>query len=546
MKKFNLFKNIASFFKMVFSSIFGSKKDKIRNKNLLKRGGYAIALVAIVVAVAIVLNVLVGLLAKRVNLEYDLTVEKKNSVSEENREYLKTVSKPVEIYILASSASEYYGGYMQYYAQQLGYSAETNDYYKQTTALLEIYDELNDNITVKYVDISGVEMAELNTKYPESYYYGDILVTSSFTSEGGVELKNHKLLTFGDIYNYSDITGGAAYGYDYYYISGSILETALTSAIASVTSEDTKKVAFLSGHGGSETYGYYKGLLELNNFIVDEIDDEVITAIPAEYDAIVICAPKSDFLGAELDAINDFLDNGGYKGKTLLYFGDSGYQKLPNLYDFMSEWGIEFSEGVVFEGNPYYRITNSNSTLVSVGVDATTGITPAGGSFVSGYNVPMRENGEPYSGRETTTIIKPAGLTVIAPLGTDSSWEPPEDSEVVTLASLIMAKEADFKDNKAVTSYVLAFSSVDFISESYVASYGSKVDYDGLMLRALKIPTGMNSTTITFAQKKIASTSSLYITSEAGAKTVLIIFTAVIPLAILAFATFIFIRRRNL
>ena len=40
-----------------------------KNKNLLKRGGYAIALVAIVVSAAVVLNVLVGLLAKRVNLE---------------------------------------------------------------------------------------------------------------------------------------------------------------------------------------------------------------------------------------------------------------------------------------------------------------------------------------------------------------------------------------------------------------------------------------------------------------------------------------------
>ena len=104
MKK-NLFKSIASFFKMVFSALFGSKKEKIRNKNLLKRGGYAIALVAIVVTVAIVLNVVVGLLAKRVNLEFDLTTEKRNSISEENREYLKTVEKPVQIYVLASSAS---------------------------------------------------------------------------------------------------------------------------------------------------------------------------------------------------------------------------------------------------------------------------------------------------------------------------------------------------------------------------------------------------------------------------------------------------------
>lgn len=540
-----MIKNVSSFFKMLFSALFGSKKEKIRNKNLLKRGGYATVIVAIVIAAAVVLNLLVGVLAKRVNLDFDITADKKNSISEENREYLKTVSKPVEIYILAASDSEYYGGYMQYYAQQMGYSAQTSDYYKQTTAFLKLYDDISENITVKYVDPYGTEMSQINTDYPEHYNYGDILVTSSFTAQSGAELNNHKLLTFIDIYNYSDISGSASMGYDYYYVTGSRLETALTSAIASVTSEDTKKVAFISGHGGSKAFEYYGELLELNNFVVEEISDSVISAIDPSFDAVVICAPTSDFMGGELDVINDFLDNEGAKGKTLLFFGDSGYQRLPNLYEFMSEWGIEITEGIVFEANDSYHLDNSYSTFLSASATGDSDIVSAGSGYITGYNIPMKENGEPYGSRDTTTLLKTLGSSAVMPLGTEASVQPNSETATETFSTLIISEEADFKDNKAVSSYVLAFSSIDFISENYVLNYSS-LDYKGMVLKALQVPTGMNSAEITFENKVIDSTSSLYITSEASSKFVLIFFTVVLPLAVLVLATVIFAKRRNL
>lgn len=545
MKISEFLSNVSSFFKMVFSALFGSKKEKIRNKNLLKRGGYATMIVAIVVASAIVLNLLVGLLAKRVNLEFDITAEKRNSISEENREYLKGVEKPVNIYILAASDSDYYGGYMQYYAQQMGYSAQTSDYYKQTTTFLTLYDEINENITVKYVDPYGTEMSQINTDYPEQYNYGDILVTSEFTAQSGAELKNHKLLSFIDIYNYSDLSGSAAMGYDYYYVTGSRLETALTSAIASVTSEDTKKVAFISGHGGSDAFKYYGELLELNNFIVEEIDDNVISAIDPSFDAVVICAPTTDFMGGELDVLNDFLDNEGNKGKTLLFFGDSGYQRLPNLYEFMGEWGIEISQGIVFEANDSYHLANSYSTFLSASATGDSDIITAGSGYITGYNVPMKENGEPYGSRDTTTLLKTLGSSAVMPLGTESSVKPDEAAATETFSTLIISEEADFKDSKAVSSYVLAFSSIDFISEEYVLNYSS-LDYKGMILKALQVPTGMNSAEITFENKTIESTSSLYITSETSSKFVLIFFTIVLPVCFLVMATVIFAKRRNL
>ena len=46
----------------------------------------------------------------------------------------------------------------------------------------------------------------------------------------------------------------------------------------------------------------------------------MIGSISDEYDAVIIAAPTTDFLGSELDAISDFLENDGKLGKGLIFF----------------------------------------------------------------------------------------------------------------------------------------------------------------------------------------------------------------------------------
>ena len=48
------------------------KVKKLKNQLLLKRGGYSLAITALFLVAVIIINVLVGALANRFNLEYDL------------------------------------------------------------------------------------------------------------------------------------------------------------------------------------------------------------------------------------------------------------------------------------------------------------------------------------------------------------------------------------------------------------------------------------------------------------------------------------------
>ncbi len=538
--------SIASFFKMIYASVFGTKQEKIRNKNLLKRGGYSAAIIALVLVFAVVLNVLVALLADRINLEIDLTSDKKNSISSENRDYISKIDKEITIYFLTASADEYAGGYMQHYANQVGYSSQTSDYYKQTCLLLEKYGEINEKITVKYVDPFGTEMSELNTRFPDSYAYGDILVTRETKDKNGNELVKSKRLSFIDIYLFEDITGGAQMGYDYYYIAESCLETKLTSAIASVVSEETKKVAFIKSHGGEGTYAHYKELLELNNFETSEIESQIIGKIDSSIDALVISGPITDFAEQEINAISEFLDNGGKKGKTLLFFGDSTYQKLPNLYSFLSEWGIEVKEGIVFETDSDWHLTNSYATLMSQAATDNNAIIKSGSAYLSGYNLPLYVSSTPYGGRTAEALLKTSASAVTMPIGTADTTEPDTSLAKNSYATLIKSVEQGFVDDKVTESTVLAFSSIDFISETYMTKYANYCDYKEMSLRALQVPTGMDALEVTFENKKINAGSQLYVANDSVSKGMFVFFAIVIPLAIIVCSVVIFFKRRNL
>ena len=213
------------------------KKSKpIKSQFAFKKGSYSLAITAAVLAGIIALNVLVSVLADRFNLEYDMSTQKTNSMSEENIEYLKGLEQEIDITFCADKES-YAGGYMAYYAQQYGVSEDASQYYAQTLKLVEKYPDYNKNIKVKFIDSQSTEFSALVQKYSgENIGYGDIVVS---TKKGDSE--KYKIIGFNDIYNVTEDDTYASYGYTTSTVSGNNIETALTSAIAYVTSTKTKK-----------------------------------------------------------------------------------------------------------------------------------------------------------------------------------------------------------------------------------------------------------------------------------------------------------------
>lgn len=516
------------------------KAKRLKNQALFKKGSYSVAITAAFIACVIVLNVLVGALSDRFVLEFDMSTEKNNSISEENIEYIRDIEDEVSVIMCADSES-YVGGYMTYYAQQYNVSADATDYYKQTINLIDKYADYNKKIKVEYIDTQSSEFATVASEYSnDSLAYGDIIVSCEKNGN-----KRSKIIGFEDIYYLSEDSTYAAYGYTTSTVAGNNIETALTGAIAYVTSSETKRVAVLTGHSSTDYTEAYRTLLKENNYEVDVIEDTLITSIPDKYDAVVIAAPTTDFIGSELDALSAFLDNNGKLDKGLIFFADINSPYLTNLYDLLSQWGINVDDGVVFETNENNHMPDDPFTLGSYAAeDSEDDITKNVNICITSSNAPLTAAFESRDGMTVTSLIETLETSVAAPKGTKAGWTGAGDYTKEKFSSLIQSVKEDYDDdNNYIASYVMVFSTTDFINSQY--NEQTNVSNKDMLLAAAERAAGAEDSGISFVSKTITNESFSDQVTASSTKLIRIIFMLLLPVISLAVGIYVYIRRRN-
>lgn len=515
------------------------KKPKlIKNQALLKRGGYAMGITAAVLVGLIVFNVLIAVLAERVNLEFDMSLTAQNSMSEENIDFVKNLDKEVTVTVCAK-AEDYVGEYMNYYAQQYGVTETYTEYYKQTITLLDKYRDYNKKIKIDYVDTQSTEFTQITTKYSnQTINYGDIIVTCN---DGGNE--RYKIIGYKDIYVLSEDDTYAAYGVTTSTVSANNIETALTSAISYVTSSKTKKVAFITGHSKTDYSESYRNLLKTNNYEIELISDTLITSISDDFDALFIVAPTTDFIDTELDAIAKFLDNDGKYEKGLVYFADAGAPYLPNLYEYLEEWGIGVGEGILFETNANNHMPDEPTTLGSYPVSEDK-INNGISACITGYNVPIKALFEEEGTYKVTSLIETPESVVAAPVGTANNWNGADNYTKAAYSAVMQSERMTYdKDNVEINNYVFAFSSTEFIYSDYAEM--AQISNKNIALAAAERAVGAEDTGISFVSKTIENESFSDSVTQSSSSLITIIFMIALPVGLLATSIYVYIRRKN-
>ena len=522
-----------------FLKSFKSNKPKmIKNQAFLKRGSYSLALTAAVVAGAIILNVLVGALNNRFVLEFDMSANKDNSISEENIDFIKKIDDTVTVTVCA--AEESYSSYMGYYAQQYEVSDDAAyDYYTQTVKLINKYGDYNKNIKVEFVDTQSAEFTKVTSKYNvDSISYGDIIVATE--KDGKTK---HKIVGFKDIYSLQEDSTYASYGMTTYKVAGNKIETALTSAIDYVTSEKIKKAAIITGHSSVDYTETYLSMLKDNNYENELIETSIVNEISSDYDMVVIPCPTKDFMGAELDALSAFLDNDGALNKGLIFIADATAPYLPNLYDFLEQWGIAVDEGILYETNTSNHMPDDPTTLGSYAAGEDE-ITSGMELCISGLNVPLYAAFESNNGIETQTLMATPESTVAAPKGTKAGWTEADKYEGKSYSTVIEAKKLDYDDdNNPIVSYVTAFSSSHFLDSEY--SETASVANKNILFAVSERAVGTEDSGISFVSKYITNESYADKVTEGSSNMMRIIFMFALPILTIIAGIYVYIKRKN-
>lgn len=183
-------------------------------------------------------------------------------------------------------------------------------------------------------------------------------------------------------------------------------EVQLTNAIERITGDRTDKVYFLQGHGerpleASDEGGLSQAVsaLETKNFTVEPLNLAEQPAVPDDASLIVIAGPKRALFEPEVQALEDYLAQGG----SLLVMIDPDTN--PGLEPLLSDWGVTLTNQIVIDASGQGRLVGLGPATPLVTQYGDHPITQDFGSGFSIYPLAQPVDTQPVEGIQETPLV---------------------------------------------------------------------------------------------------------------------------------------------
>lgn len=495
----------------------------VLHKDKFKHGSLSVAFTAIFIAVIIVINILVSALTDRFpSMNFDLTLEGLNTLSEESLDVAKNVENETTIYIIG--AEDAIRGDEVYSSYGLQYSQVAN--------LADRLAEANSKIKVEFIDPDR-NPSFISEYSEEALNSGKVLVKSE---------KRYKVLSVTDMFSIASDSDTGEY---LYY---SMVDGALANALYLVNLDNVPVIAFATGHGemlSSEqgTISSLTGLLDDNNFLVEEFN--ILTEdIPENTSVVFIGTPTQDYTSEEIAKLETFISDPDMASSRSLYF--TGYptqnwDAMPNLRSFLNEWGLNPTVGVIQESdsNRYLSVGDGQATYIMADVNSDY----LDGAY-SNLIMPGSAAIELLFGSNnkivTYSLVETADTAYITSVEEAAQEDP--DTDVYTIVALAQRYVND-------TGSIQANIIMDGCSASYTANFLGNNTFGNKALTTdmFKMLTNTNDTRVGLTVSQ-TQTNTLDISASAAIINLvgLILFVMIVPIAVLAAGLVVFLRRRHL
>ena len=513
-----------------------------------KKPGFRYSMLATVlsivfIAVIVAVNILASMLDSRINaLQLDMTLSKDYSLSADNIEYIKKIDKDVTVTV-AATENYYMGGSYSNFLYSNYYYTDTSGgkYFNQTIQLLKKYPKVNGKIKVQFIDPTTPAFNDFNEKYANQYTYGSIIVESEFVNSNGAKQSRYKILQVEDIYATST-DSSSSYGDTY--ITGSQLESALTTALFYVVSEQQNTAAIVTGYN-CDSADTVQSLLKQNNYDIIEIDSLTASDIPSNVDLLVFATPQTDLMPSEILKLDAFMKNGGNYRKNILYVASNTQTTLPNFESFLGEWGIQIGSGTVYETDEKYRSTVSNTWMY---------LKDGGTNYLSDFSgmqyiardmrpitLKFEQKGEEPGSYYTYNLVKTMDSTTIMPSGEKDDWTPANNATKQAYSAMALSVFAVDRDENGrdISSSILVLASEDFYSDNYASSCANQ----DALTSIINTMVGRTEQAYTVDNKTI--TSHTFTPTEIQSNIIKYVCVGVVPVGLLIFGIVIVIRRKR-
>lgn len=488
------------------------KFKKFMKSRKAKHGTVAMAITALVIVMVIVLNIIIGLLVNRFpDLELDLTSNNSFALQDDTIDYVSHLNNDVTVYILMEKDKfESQGTYFVQAQKMLNKMASKSD----------------GKIKIKYVDLTS--NPSFTSNYPNVDWQSSSANNIVLVESG----KQYKVLTLTDCFEYDEQTYNY---YGTYSFTGTKIEQAVVTAILNVTTDDKVVVDMIKGNN-EQDYSSLKSLLENNAYQVNEVS---LATGDFDKDAkvAIMYAPSVDLDEKIVEKLSTWLSNDGKYGRSLIYVPTADMGEMPNLDDFLKEWGMSIDRGYVFETDET-ALVNANSPYA---------FTVSYGDYYkdnlknSKIPVVVSESHAVNITDENTAhaLLKTTDKAGVLPIDADKSWD---YKDAITGNGENVAAEGVMTNEDKKSSRVVVFGSYVMFSDT-IMQYNS-FNNSAYFMNVINTIADKEDVGITIESKSIDNTE-LGITDVATQNTMLVVFVIVIPIAILVAGFVFWLRRRN-
>lgn len=488
------------------------KFKKFMKSRKAKHGTVAMAITALVIVMVIVLNIIIGLLVNRFpDLELDLTSNNSFALQDDTIDYVSHLNNDVTVYILMEKDKfEGQGTYFVQAQKMLNKMASKSD----------------GKMKIKYVDLTS--NPSFTSNYPNVDWQSSSANNIVLVESG----KQYKVLTLTDCFEYDEQTYNY---YGTYSFTGTKIEQAVVTAILNVTTDDKVVVDMIKGNN-EQDYSSLKSLLENNAYQVNEVS---LATGDFDKDAkvAIMYAPSVDLDEKIVEKLSTWLSNDGKYGRSLIYVPTADMGEMPNLDDFLKEWGMSIDRGYVFETDET-ALVNANSPYA---------FTVSYGDYYkdnlknSKIPVVVSESHAVNITDENTAhaLLKTTNKAGVLPIDADKSWD---YKDAITGNGENVAAEGVMTNEDKKSSRVVVFGSYVMFSDT-IMQYNS-FNNSAYFMNVINTIADKEDVGITIESKSVDNTE-LGITDVATQNTMLVVFVIVIPIAILVAGFVFWLRRRN-
>ncbi len=328
----------------------------------------------------------------------------------------------------------------------------------------------------------------------------------------------------------------------------------LIPAILQVSSEQSKHVYLTIGHGERDLFSadrnsgfsQFRAILEQNNYQIDNVS-LFAGGVPDDARVLISVGPQKDFLPEELAELSKYLTRGGHYLVMLDPFGS------PSLVKFLQQYHIDFTDKVIVD--PAYRLTSGEILTTRIPLrDEHSQITRSmSGDAVMSVARGIRLTGQPGASA-------PDGLTLISSVellrSSHESWAS-GDPKTITTGITEYDAARDIKGPVAVgvevdlapasnvhipldrMTRIVGFGSSAFASNQFIEMMGN----NDLAVSAVNALAGDDILIASREQLVQRETAAFFVTEQQSAR-LRNLGAGLETLILFTIATIVFVRRR--